>query len=316
MKKPKETIISLTGGLGNQLFQLAVGLSTAQADRLTLEWCLGRPRLNKSGAPELASFHLPQNVSLERKRKNSWIAGKTTGYMLRMGFEPKGFEKFFGYFTLTSLLASIVSSMYFKRFCRIFPARKHGYQLLNKNAKGNFIVGYFQSYKWAAQNRVIDTLQSLSITIESSKLSEMRILALSEKPLVVHIRLGDYKNEPSFGILPKTYYEKSIRKMWNCGLYKKIWVFSDEPELAKSFLSFVPEANLRWINEIDDSASLTMEVMRYGLGYVIGNSTFSWWGAFLSVTPDAKVIAPEPWFQNLSTPQELIPPHWDREASW
>lgn len=316
MKTPKSTIISLTGGLGNQLFQLAVGLSTAQTDRLMLEWCLGKPRLNKSGVPEIASFALPPNVSLERKRKFSWIAGKSTGYMLRMGFEPKNFEKVYGYFPLIRTLADSVTSIHFRRFCRIYPARKHGYELLGDTAKGNFLVGYFQSYKWAAQNRVFESLQSLEISGESAKLQEMKSLAINEKPLIVHIRLGDYKNEPSFGILPNTYYENSIRKMWEYGLYRKIWVFSDEPDLAKKLLLSVPEKNLRWINEIDDSASSTMEVMRYGTGYVIGNSTFSWWGAFLSYTPDAKVVAPEPWFKDLPTPQELIPPHWDREVSW
>jgi len=151
---------------------------------------------------------------------------------------------------------------------------------------------------------------------ENSKLTEIRSLALIESPLVVHIRLGDYKNEDTFGILPRTYYETSISRMWESGEYQKIWVFSDEPELAKDFLSFMPAENLRWIEEIDDSASLTLEAMRNGRGYVIGNSTYSWWGAFLSYTPNAKVIAPRPWFRKIPSPQDLIPPHWDSEVSW
>ena len=316
MKNPKKTIISLTGGLGNQLFQLAAGLSAAQSEELILEWNLGRPRLNKHGMPEIASFLLPTNVGLGRKRKKNWLAGKSTGYMLRMGFEPKSFEKFSVYFSFTRTLASIVISIYFKNFYKIFPARKHGFHVLSDGAKGNLIVGYFQSYKWASQHGVLESLQSLTISRDNSKLAEMKSLALIEKPLIVHVRLGDYKNETSFGILPSTYYERSIRRMWESGLYKKIWVFSDEPELAKGILTFLPSENLRWIEEIDDSASLTLEVMRYGHGYVIGNSTFSWWGAFLSVTVNAKVLAPEPWFRNLPTPEELIPPHWGREPSW
>jgi len=202
MKSPKETMISLTGGLGNQLFQLAVGLSAAQGEKLILEWSLGSPRLNKHGMPELASFLLPRNVSLGRKRKKNWLAGKSTGYMLRMGFEPEGFEKVSGYFTSTRSIASIVISIYLKRFYRIFPARKHGFHVLSDGAKGNLIVGYFQSYKWAAQNGVLQNLQSLSISDENPKLTELRSLALIEKPLIVHVRLGDYKNENSFGILP------------------------------------------------------------------------------------------------------------------
>lgn len=316
MRRDRDTIVSLTGGLGNQLFQLAIGLNAAQGGKVILEWCAGKPRLNKFGVPEIATFKLPVNVSLDSKRKNNLLVTKSAGYMLRMGFEPKSFEKPKSYFMVLSFLVSIVLSFHFKRLLRIYPARKHGFYEINSGAKGNFLVGYFQSYKWADQEEVLETLHSLRIIGSNPKLAEMRNLALIENPLVVHIRLGDYKNEDAFGILPRAYYEKSINRMWESGEYKKIWAFSDEPEIAKDFLSFVPAEDLRWIGEIDNSASLTLEVMRYGRGYIIGNSTYSWWGAFLSVTPDAMVIAPEPWFQKLSTPQELVPPHWARESSW
>ena len=316
MRKDRETIVSLTGGLGNQLFQLAIGLHAAQGKKLSLEWSIGNPRLNKAGFPDIESFRLPENVSLAKKRKSNWLVGKTTGYMLRMGFEPKSFERSMGYFAVARVAASIIISIYFKRLCKVYPARKHGYQKLSRGVTGNFIVGYFQSYKWAEQKEIFKSLQSLMISDENLQLAEIKSLALIENPLVVHIRLGDYKNEDSFGILPRVYYEKSIARMWDSGKYKKIWAFSDEPELAKDFFSFIPTKNLRWIDEVDGSASLTLEAMRHGRGYVIGNSTYSWWGAFLSFTPNAKVIAPKPWFRKIPSPQDLIPPHWDSEISW
>lgn len=315
MKKPRDTKISLTGGLGNQLFQLAVGLSVAAGGKLSLEWSFGKPRLNQANFPEITTFRLPENVSVERGRKNNWLTGKTIGYLLRMGFDPKGLEKREWVFSIFRWLASIVISIYYRSFRIIYPARKLGYHSLSIGMKGNFIVGYFQSYKWAATPGVLKSLQSLQISDESQELLEMRRLSVIERPLIVHIRLGDYKSE-DFGVLPRTYYEKSIRRMWESGKYQKIWAFSDEPKLASAILTFVPRENLRWIGQIGDSASMTLEAMRYGHGYVIGNSTFSWWGAFLSFTPNARVIAPKPWFRDIPSPQELTPPHWELEVSW
>jgi hypothetical protein len=104
--------------------------------------------------------------------------------------------------------------------------------------------------------------------------------------------------------------------MWESGDFKKIWVFSDEPALAQIQFSKILPEELRWIPEIDGSATKTLEVMRFGHGYVIGNSTFSWWGASLSYTNWAKVIAPDPWFKNLPTPHSLIPPNWETINPW
>lgn len=316
MKNNRKTIISLTGGLGNQLFQLAVGLFAAQGNKLTLEWTVGKPRLNKDSLPEVTTFQLPENVILEKSRKNNWLVGKTTGYMLRMGFDPKSYEKIFGYFWISRRLANLVITIYFRNLYKIYPGRKLGYDDLANVSKGNFIVGYFQSYKWAVRPDVLSKLKSLRIMENDSKLSELKVLAELENPLIVHIRLGDYKNEDGFGILPKAYYEKAIGRMWETGKYKKVWAFSDEPELAQELLLHVNKNDIRWINEIGGSASKTLEAMRMGQGYVIGNSTFSWWGAFLSYSPNAKVIAPKPWFRNIAIPEDLIPPHWDSEVSW
>ena len=316
MKTPKTTLVSLTGGLGNQLFQLAAGLSVTRERPLTLEWGIGRPRTGFDGLPDLCAFCLPKNVSLQPARKINWLASKASGFMLRMAIAPTVVERVPGFFFISRTLASIVTSVYFRRPIKLLASRNVGYASLGHRAFGKFLVGYFQSYKYMHDDSVSSILQGLRINIECEELIKYKNLALVELPLVVHIRLGDYKNEDNFGVLPEDYYNIAIRNLWESKQYKKIWIFSDEPELARILFSNILPGEARWIPEIDNSAGKTLEVMRYGNGYVIGNSTFSWWGAYLSYTREAKIIAPNPWFKNLPTPHLLIPPNWETISPW
>jgi hypothetical protein len=49
---------------------------------------------------------------------------------------------------------------------------------------------------------------------------------------------------------------------------------------------------------------------------VIGNSTFSWWGAYLAGS-NANVVAPAKWFKHKQDPKDLIPPKWKTiQSSW
>jgi len=61
---------------------------------------------------------------------------------------------------------------------------------------------------------------------------------------------------------------------------------------------------------VDNSPTATLQAMRFGRGYIIANSTFSWWGAYLSMTENAPVYAPSPWFKGMRSPEDLLPPHW------
>jgi hypothetical protein len=92
-----------------------------------------------------------------------------------------------------------------------------------------------------------------------------------------------------------------------------IWIFSDEIARAKELIEVDLDSNLvRWIEEVDQSPASTMELMRHGVGYVIANSTFSWWAAYLSYNTGSPVIAPDPWFKEIEEPAGLIPPSWNR----
>jgi hypothetical protein len=95
-------------------------------------------------------------------------------------------------------------------------------------------------------------------------------------------------------------------------LYKKIWIFSDDIEGAKELIPQQFHSDIRWIYEIDGSVASTLEVMRLGFGYVIGNSTFSWWAAVLSHNSNGMVIAPTPWFTGIDEPHALVPKSWIR----
>ena len=310
------TILSLTGGLGNQLFQLAGGLHVSQGAPLLIDWKLAKPRLDSSNHPELESFVLPQNVSFHSVGKYSWLPSKATGYMLRTGISPTNFEKLPGYFYLSSLAAELIMSIHFKKFCRILVASGVGFFDIPNSSQGKYLVGYFQSFEWARKNGICEKVKNMYLADESSEVLRFKSLAQIECPLVVHIRLGDYKNEATIGMLSAKYYSKSIRKLWATGKYKKIWVFSDEPELARTILSDLPSHDIRWIPEIEGSAAKTLEVMRYGIGYVISNSSFSWWGAFISYAVDPEVIAPKPWFRKAPSPINIIPPDWETEIGW
>lgn len=308
LKEDYIVIVPLTGGLGNQLFQLSAALALADGAKVGLDTSIGAPRVNANGDAEIASFILPRNVSFLPNSMRSKLVKKGSGYMLRIGVSPKKFESSTLYRSIFGMLWNILMVFSFKKLIIATSGQGVGHFPLKRRKVTQFIYGYFQSYIWPEQ--FLDQLREIKPVNESSALVHYRALAEVEFPLIVHIRLGDYKLENSFGIPSKGYYSEAISQLWNSGEYKKIWVFSDEPDAAEQYLppQHIPE--IRWIPEIDASAALTLETMRLGKGYVIGNSTFSWWGAFLAYNSNAQVIAPRPWFKFGESPQALIPPGW------
>lgn len=313
-KKPR-VILTLTGGLGNQLFQLAAALSVRKfpGEKIGLDWGIGRPRLNKLAVPDLASFNLPNGVSLLPKRRFSWLASKSNGYLLRMGFAPKSFERVAPIRFIIRTAGNLVATMYFRSKRVSYVCDSLGFSPILDPESPFVLIGYFQSYIYAEKSGVLEELRKMKPVESSVEIDNLTFASSAEKPLVVHFRFGDYKNENAFGIPSVEYYRKGITELWKTGNYKSIWVFSDEIDLAK--LKFPQEyiSYVRWIEEIGESAGLTLEAMRLGHGFVIANSSFSFWGAMLAHgDTKVEVVAPDPWFQGTESPNELVPNYWLR----
>jgi hypothetical protein len=312
MKKNK--FMSLTGGLGNQLFQYAAVLYESSGFNVYLVSSLGNPRSSKSGKPELYSFDVKEP---EVSASASWLTRKVAGYLLRQGLYTRRFERLRIYKATTFLAGKIILSLHFRQRINLLIAKGVGYSNLTRSNKGQLLIGYFQTYHWATTPDVLEKLQKLDLIIDSTKFQMYCDLASVEKPLVVHVRLGDYKNEDDFGIPTQKYYATAIQKQLESKKYGSIWLFSDELEEAQQLLPKDLNMEIRLIPEVENSAAATLQVMRLGHGYVIANSTYSWWGAFLSFAKDSSVIAPTPWFRNSPEPAQLIPPHWTRcDAGW
>ena len=312
--KPRISWVALTGGLGNQLFQFSCALN--RSENIYLDSSLLKPRLNHYGNPELTSFQLPNYViENDFTSRNSKFSGRITGLLLRNGLLETGFQSNRVAQYGIKLIAFIFLSILRMHF--IYPVINQGvgFSVLKSKRKNELLIGYFQSYLWAIKPEVKSKLMQIVPREESEELLMLKNMAIIEKPLIVHIRLGDYKAEKHFGLPDSKYYSQAINLLWKTNKYNKIWVFSDEPELAVHRLDKEYSPDIRWINEVGASPTQTLQAMRFGSGYVIANSTFSWWGAFLSFTPYAPVVAPDPWFAGMEDPTDLIPPNWIRVNS-
>lgn len=156
------------------------------------------------------------------------------------------------------------------------------------------IVGYFQSEKYfeSHKQKIIEEefifkkhiLEKTDSIFENLK-SDLHLCSL-------HVRRGDYlKLSDTHPPLEIDYYEQAISF-----LPKEIdiLVFSDNIEEAKNLLESSELFKERKKKYVSENHSIEMSLMTRCNYHVIANSSFSWWGAWLSESKC--VIAPKLWF--------------------
>lgn len=309
-----KVLVQITGGLGNQLFQFAAGLSMVDGDpsRLDIEQKLGKPRSASKSTADIFGFTWPHpiNVVQVNQSRITDFMSRVTGYCLRMGVKPSVLESRKFVESTILFLSSLLVSTFLRKRRNMVIGHGVGYSKLDNNYSNPYLVGYFQSYKYVEKN--YQYLMKAKIQCVGPELEQLNLVAIEEKPLVVHLRFGDYLLEKNFGIPSREFYSTSISRLLARGGCKSIWVFSDDLSKAREKLDLNDTLPIRWINSVDDSVVGTLQAMRLGQAYVIANSTFSWWAAYLSLNPRAEVVAPSPWFMGMEDPKELIPLNWER----
>lgn len=137
-----------------------------------------------------------------------------------------------------------------------------------------------------------------------------------ENAVSVHMRRGDFVSNPKsnavHGVCPPEYYRAAIRTM--AGQVEKpcFYIFSDDIAWAKDQLKLDFPCQSVEHNTGAESYN-DMRLMSRCRHHIIANSSFSWWGAWLSDYPSKIVIAPRQWFLNAPHDvSDLIPHGWIR----
>jgi hypothetical protein len=107
----------------------------------------------------------------------------------------------------------------------------------------------------------------------------------------ISIRRGDYLTFPTrHPVVSKEYLEEAYKKL---PFHDILLVMSDDPEWCINNLNFpnmiISDNSKFW----DEEGLWLLSLCDH---FIISNSTFSWWGAYLSKSHNKKVIAPQCWF--------------------
>ena len=176
--------------------------------------------------------------------------------------------------------------------------------------RNEIIIGYFQTHKVASE--IQGKKEQLFRLLGNEEYLKYKSLARAERPLLVHVRLADYQLEDNFGVLNSEYYRAAIEFAWGTERFGRIWLFSDQPADAMQRIPYEFRNRTRLVEAHNLDSAETLQMMSLCQGYVIANSSFSWWGAFLSECKDPLVVTPKPWFTGLPEPTDLIPLNWNR----
>lgn len=302
--------IFLTGGLGNQLFQFAASMHFAGSRSIELDAATALPKKNKSRRAELLSLNLPSEIKIIEKNKGR-LTRKVFGFNLRSGFLPNRHERTIIFKAFRAICSSLIFGVILKKFYLINVSGDLGYDFEFKSKRKNEIaIGYFQTFM--VTDVVKEMKHQLFIGVGEEEYLKFKLLAKVERPLLVHVRLGDYKGEETFGILSSTYYWEAIKYARSREKFGSIWLFSDDPEEAIDVIPADFHVSTRIIETRQFDSAVTLRIMSLCSGFIIANSSFSWWAAMLSEPENPIVVAPIPWFTGLPEPKNLIPPTWKR----
>jgi len=216
-------------------------------------------------------------------------------------------------FDLLKIYPNIKPDSFFKDF-KLKPINFHttSYDetLFNLDESNYDLTGRFDLYTYWYNDikEKIDTWEFQTDIIHNAHLRLKTIKEkIGDKPIVsIHIRRGDYtlpQNQP-LNIIDDEYYVKSLTQNFLPINDYNFLIFSNDIEYAKTQLEgdnvyFVEPKGIDSYSytssEKDDLALLSLCDH-----HIITNSTYSWWGAYLSKSPNKKIICPTNWLKGSS----------------
>lgn len=279
-------IIKLDGGMGNQLFQYALGKSLAL--KLNAELKFDTHLFTPANKRQYSLHHFGIEEKISSISEKQSLEGKeyVRRQLNKLGFRLKPYW---------------------------YTEHNAGYDKFVDQLTDNvYIEGFWQTEKYfkpieesiRKQLKVKDPISA----VNAEYLREI----IGVNAISLHVRRGDYITDKVtsevHGVCDIEYYRQAIDLIGKKIEQPHFYIFSDDMEWTKANLSVHPFPATYIENNIDAPQD-DLRLMYSCKHHIIANSSFSWWGAWLGDAPNKMVIAPKKWFRSLEN-DDIIPPKW------
>ena len=291
-------IIKIKGGLGNQLFQYALGRHLSIIHNSPLKMDVSMFKSYKWHEYSMSPFNIQGEFAENRE----------------IPINPKK-----RYTSLKSFIVSWVKRVTGTNNKKYIEEKAISYddQILMLG-DDIYLDGYWQSECYFKDIEPTIRREFAIRLPQSGTNREVAEDILSCESVSLHIRRGTYVNDKNanstHGVCDVEYYEKSLDYLKRNKKDIKVFVFSDDPQWVLKNLSI--EIPFYVVNHNDAKNDFEdLRLMSQCKNHIIANSTFSWWGAWLCSHQNKVVIAPRKWYADENLNQQtndLIPDRWIR----
>ena len=283
--------VRLLGGLGNQLFQYAMGRALADARQVELvmdpRFILRKGCISGLAIDEFAirARYLTDTEAAYFKEP-IWKLSRA----LRRQINP-----WLGYYHET------VHSFDTAALAQSLEVMLSGFWQSER---------YFSNYGHQLRTDLVLKSQMPSAAVK------LATQMASGPSVAMHVRRGDYLTDPKalvkHGVTSAHYYQTAlqlvIEKLGDVDLY----VFSDDPDWVRTNIQ---HPKIIFVSDFGFSAEQDLWLISACQHQIIANSSFSWWGAYLNDYASKIIVAPQPWFDaKHMAQQDIIPADWNTLA--
>lgn len=280
-------LLRLMGGLGNQMSQVAFAYIVSRINNKKLIIETTSYRHYKRRPCSIQLMKLNDSIKIYNNMNTLYYykcrVNQIFFHITNKLFYPKKArgKKWFYWYIARGHIYSFDSDYYELPVLLREKNDIYGYYLIEK---------YFEPY----YDEICDLfeIKPENIGIRTKELEKM--IEQYECPIAISMRLqDDYLMDETLNVCTRKYFDRAIEVFIEKFPNAQFIIFADDIERAKKYNLGIEAIYIEGISAVE-----SMHLMHLCKHFIISNSSFSWWGAYLALNKDKIVIAPNIWVKN------------------
>lgn len=297
----RNLIVQLLGGLGNQMFQYGAGICLSQKHgvgllvdtSILLDHTPGLHEVNRQYGLDIFQLDVRTASDAERWKFNSH------GLPLPVK-------------VLHRLMSPITSGQTYREQSFRFDD-----YLLSRVRAPRYISGNWQSYQYIepVATQLRSDFRFREPIPESS--ASLATAIRQANSVCLNVRRTDYVSVSGtasvLGFVGLEYYRTAVELVQDVAGDLQFFVFSDDLTWCRENLDWLPN-NPVFVDHSHAGRQFShyLQLMSLAQLFIIPNSTFAWWAAWLSPSVEKFVVRPKRWFFDAAIDSsDLCPPDWN-----